>query len=444
MTQDGLYLGQSPEYWQQVDLCEVKVIAQLKNQAIIHDLMTLLKPDDFLNPQYRRLWEAAKDILQAGNTVNFSTLFERLGNNSLMQDYMALEKVEYGSNRTALDHARVVKSNSTKRILAKEFIRAGEDIFRVKGNADTAVNQIMASLLATLKGDKRKLATQSSYDAILDMDTHNLAVSQGKLPPALKTGFLRLDSMIQIRPTNVFVIAGRSNLGKTTFATQVACDVLRQGKRVLWISSEMSHPEMACKFLAVLNDVNPAQFTRNPALNLNQSEYVREYESELKRLIQMFKPGGTEIEIEQILSMEVAKAPIDLLVVDYIQRLTWSGWNKNTNDAGSLSKISGHIKRLAGEYQVPVILISQMPNPSPEERKPDFEPELWHLKGSGDIGNDADIVMFIHKIGSDAPGAQPFTFFLRKVKHGQRGDIKAKFDYGLAQFRECDWRTESE
>ena len=88
---------------------------------------------------------------------------------------------------------------------------------------------------------------------------------------------------------------------------------------------------------------------------------------------------------------------IELIIIDYLQLMSGTGENKNSNREQEISKISRELKALAKELKIPVIALSQLSR-EPEKRKGDLKmPQLSDLRESGAIEQDADLVMFMYR-----------------------------------------------
>src|SRR5690606_11431130 len=137
---------------------------------------------------------------------------------------------------------------------------------------------------------------------------------------------------------------------------------------------------------------------------------------------------------------------LDLVVIDYLQ-LIQADMNKGSNRQEEVSKISRALKQMARELKIPVVALSQLSRDV--EKSADKKPTLAHLRESGSIEQDADIVMFIHRdeyFNPKQEGEQSghTELLVRKNRQGQIGDIKFIFSPQYSRFQEQSSVDESQ
>jgi replicative DNA helicase len=141
---------------------------------------------------------------------------------------------------------------------------------------------------------------------------------------------------------------------------------------------------------------------------------------------------------------------LDLVIIDYLQLMEGRGTRKDDNRVQEVSEISRALKGLARELSAPVIALSQL-NRSVEQSKPAI-PKLAHLRDSGSIEQDADVVMFIYRKSADKnyrpediPLEEKFLAEIHVAKHrnGPTGEVKLYFDESRSSFRNLERRFAS-
>ncbi len=110
-----------------------------------------------------------------------------------------------------------------------------------------------------------------------------------------------------------------------------------------------------------------------------------------------------------------------LVVVDYLQLAASAGaFDKRHHQ---IEAISRGMKALAKELGTTVLLLSQLTRESERD-----EPELFHLKESGAIEEDADTVILLHALGQAPEGGMLVLAKVAKNRQGQRGRLALAFD----------------
>ena len=401
-----------------------------------------LTATDFYAPAHRIIFNAIMAVHDAGDPVDLITLTGRL---ITMGDTEPIGGLEYVAGLTNVvpspantrHYCRIVKNKSQSREIITRCHRTVESA--TKSDKPNEISVEAAEALLNITRNTVDF-TQSRIldDVIGQIDSEYEGLQNGTAEPPIKTGFKRLDELIQLQGGNVFVIAGLSNSGKTAMASGIAVNVSESGNHALWISSEMSHTEMTARFIGMATEAIPAREIRRKNWGYLKAD-PRISQNLRACLHQVYLPGGTEHEIKRIVTQAMMRFPIKLVVIDYIQRLTYS--RSSGHEAQDMGKISGYLKRMSGETATPFIVLSQLSNPSYDRKSGESrEPELYDLKWSGDIVNDADAVLFVHRMGGkDSDDEYYYKWLIRKNKHDSRAEIKAKFISKWVKFIEYPW-----
>ena len=135
------------------------------------------------------------------------------------------------------------------------------------------------------------------------------------------------------------------------------------------------------------------------------------------------------------------QSQIGLIVIDYLQ-LMQNSTAKTESRVQELSIITRALKKLAREFNIPIITLSQLSRSV--ENRIDKKPILSDLRESGSIEQDADLVLMLYK-NKDFQGEQdpPQDYYLTeliiaKQRNGPLGNIKLKFDPNKTKFLNFD------
>ena len=224
------------------------------------------------------------------------------------------------------------------------------------------------------------------------------------------SGFRELDKMLGgLQESDLIILAGRPSMGKTALAINIAVEVARnirkQGqhsnidikerKSVGFVSLEMSAEQLVKRIIAMECKIS--------AHDLNTGRLEQEQFNDLSQMIQeiddfkMFFDDTPALSISSIRTRArklKRKHNIELLIIDYLQ-LIKGHTSKNRSRVEEISEITQGLKAIAKELNIPVIALSQLSRAV--EMKEDKRPELSHLRESGSIEQDADIVMFMYR-----------------------------------------------
>ena len=136
------------------------------------------------------------------------------------------------------------------------------------------------------------------------------------------------------------------------------------------------------------------------------------------------------------------KHGLDVLVLDYLQLMAGDDGEKRHSQ---IEEITRNIKTLAKELDIAVLLLSQLARKTEESRRP----KLSHLRDSGSIEQDADVVLFVHREEMDNPQTDWKNYadiHVAKNRQGALGSIGATYIGHQVRFENFtgarpDWET---
>jgi replicative DNA helicase len=221
-------------------------------------------------------------------------------------------------------------------------------------------------------------------------------VLEGVLYSGLPTGNSKLDKTIGgFCEANLIILAARPAMGKSVKALDYAKVAAKTGARVQVFSLEMSKKELIDRQLVEEARVFLHDYRANK-INHYDLEKIKVAGRELSKLpIDIYdKPAVTVNYIRKKCKKAIKRyGSIGMIVIDYLQLM--SGEGKQNNREQEVSTISRELKGLAKELNVPIIALAQLSRAVMLVK--DRRPDLSHLRESGAIEQDADIVMFIYR-----------------------------------------------
>lgn len=252
------------------------------------------------------------------------------------------------------------------------------------------------------------------------------------------TGLHSLDKILDgLDDGDLIVVAARPSMGKTSFITSVAMETLKHNEAVLIESLEMSADKIMRRFLSSysgesISDLknavvsNPSRF--NEAVSfLNTSNLIIEDE-----------PYPTLFQLQSKIKKALRKNPnIKNIFVDHTGKIKLDG---KTREDIEIGYITNTLKKIAREYNVRVFLLQQL-NRSVESRE-NKRPMLSDLKNSGNIEEDADIVLGLYrdsyynkKEEAEERVAEKAEIIVLKNRDGSLGTASVIFERKTATFR---------
>lgn len=387
-----------------------------------------ITPASFYNPFHRDTWVAILAVDADGHRpdpIAVADALDRAGASVPDAGPRLFEMIQIGAvASSATYHAERVKDAARRRAVMSTGARlqqyAAEPGVPIEDTVDRGV-----AALEGVETDGARTPTpvgdliQSARDYYADASDY-----------LLWTGFPNLDSMTGgLRGGQMIIIAARPGVGKSTLALDIARTVARTTP-AMFFSMEMTSREVTARALCAELSINHGRFTHN---NLNHDEMGRlSIQSEkLSRLALLVddSPGLTVTEL-QAKARKQARASdgLGLIVVDYI------GLLRATSDHESrqveISDYSRALKRLAGELDVPVIVVAQLSRLATDRGGP----QLHHLRESGALEQDADKVLLIHR-ETDEAGDLDAVVTVAKNRSGEVGQVHLQPDLSRCRFR---------
>lgn len=250
----------------------------------------------------------------------------------------------------------------------------------------------------------------------------------------LSTGFQDLDKLTKgLKHSNLIILAARPSMGKTQLALNIAEHVaIHQQKTVLIFSMEMPEEELDERLICSLSKIDNEKIQSG---NLTKEEQLK-----ITETLPIFNSSKLYLDDSPGLTMSVLRAKcrriknkhgLSLVVVDYLSLMDGEG-ETETKKIGSISR---GLKRLAKELKVPVLALSQL-NRNVESRD-NKRPLMSDLRQSGEIEQDADIVMFIYRhefYHNDTPAKNVAEIIISKNRAGATGKAYLTFRGNLCRF----------
>ncbi len=339
----------------------------------------------------------------------------------------------------AVHYAKIVRKMATLRALRD----AATDILRDAMDETTDAGELLSRSERRIfaVADRRGVAkVRTVHDVLLDaMVEIDARMAGGGGAPGVATGFADLDKMLGgLHDSELIILAGRPGLGKTSLALNIVdyaavdCDV-----PTLLVSLEMAEIELAQRILCSRAAVDGQKF-RSGYLGLEDRERLVKASAKqsLSPLWIDDSPSRTVTEIAAAARRLKRQSGLALLVIDYLQLISPDDPRLPRHE--QVGAMSRRLKALARELEVPVLCLAQL-NREPEKSDSN-RPKLSHLRSSGEIEQDADVVMFVHRdeyyrTGDAAREVKgQADILVRKQRNGPTGDVKLTWRAEFTQF----------
>lgn len=381
---------------------------------------------------YAKLFKAAMQIERAGQTPDMVTLIDRVGMDDLVIS-IATERNGPTIHHDAKRYAGIVLENSRRR----EAAQALADATKALASPDTPVSSVCLEACDRLRsviGNGSTVETRTMLELVCE--ALSARERKEKQPVLVPTGMSKLDGLLTggFKPTNFVIIGARPGVGKSAMMLSMAIAAASAGRKVLYISLEMSDEENAQRTLAHVSGVGFSRFLSGTALtdgeNIRISDGIQAYGLEN---IEHYEASVCRVsDIRNLAARTKDRRGLDMICIDYVGLLR-SEKDQN-NRVAELSQITRDLKSLAMEMNIVVMAAAQL---NRDAAKANRAPALSDLRDSGSIEQDANVIIFLHEEGfPDEFGGKKLDLIVAKNRQGQRGAIKAAYRGNVMRFTE--------
>ncbi len=383
------------------------------------------------------------DVLSLGSKLQEKGILEAIGGHTYLTELANSVPTAYN----VAHYAKIVQRKSTLR----KLLRSSQEITALAYQESDDVEDLLDKAESKLFGVSQKFYKQAFIpiksvltDAFDRID--ELHKEGGRLR-GIATGFLDLDNLLAgLQNSDFIVLAARPSVGKTTLALDIARHVSVNAKIPVGIFSlEMSKEQLVDRLLCSEANVDLWRM-RTGKLSEREDDFPKiGHAMGVLSEAPIFIDDSATANIMEIRTKArrlQAEHKLGLIIVDYLQLLE----GRNTdNRVQEVSEITRGLKAIARELHVPVLALSQLAR-AVEMSKPAI-PKLAHLRESGSIEQDADVVLFIYRKSADKnyqaddiseDERHIAEIHIAKHRNGPTGVVKLFFDEGRVSFKNLD------
>lgn len=413
----------------------------------------ILTPEDFYLDKHRRVFEAMLDLYRRSIPIDLLSLGNRLTDKGELEQLGGRAELMSLANATptaahVVHYAEIIQKKSTLRRL----LLAAQEITALGYEQAEDVEVLLDAAESKLFNVSQKFLKRS-FTAISDVLTDvfdridELHREKGKLR-GVPSGYTDLDQLLGgLQKSDLIILAARPACGKTSFALDIARHAAVKHKVPVGVFSlEMSKEQLVDRMLCSEANVDLWRMRTGRLQEGGQHDEFSRIGHALGVLSEapIYIDDSASANIMEIrtkcrrLQMEHG---LGMVVIDYLQLMESRGKNSD-NRVNEVAEITRGLKSLARELNVPVIALSQLSR-SVELQKPAI-PRLAHLRESGSIEQDADIVLFIYRKAADKnyrpeelspEELNSAEIHIAKHRNGPTGMVKLYFDAARASFK---------
>jgi replicative DNA helicase len=426
----------------------------LLDKESIYKIVDILNPEDFYNNNNKEIFAAMLELFNSQQPIDIITLSNRLEEKKILQEvggrtYLAQLSNAVATAANTVNYANLIQKKATLRRLQ---ISASE-IMDLSFEEEREIDEVLDQAEKKIFGVSRKYLKNSfsSIDGLLNQAFERideLHKRSGNLR-GLSTGFYDLDNLLAgLQKSDLIILAARPSVGKTSLALDIARQAAIKNKIGVGIFSlEMSKEQLIDRMLCAQANVNLWKMRTGNLSDKNEDNDFTKIADAMGILSESSiyiddSPNISVMEIRAKTRRIQAEKGLGLIVIDYLQLMEGRG-KYSDNRVQEISEISRGLKGIARELNIPVLALAQLSRAA-EQQSGAAIPRLSHLRDSGSIEQDADVVMFIYRKAADRayniqdlPMDERYKAEIHIAKHrnGPTGQVDLFFSEETASFK---------
>lgn len=417
----------------------------------LSEIAEIVKPEMFFKSENKKIFESIMEMYLNNENIDIYTVSSNLEKKNVLEyvggAYGVAKLVEnVGSCNSIEYHAKIIAQTHIRRELIKLTSESNDNAYNEAIDIADVINDLerkIANITDLTSGTKRNAV---KLIEIVPSVVKQIEESQlrGDGISGVETGFSSIDKVTHgWHNSDMIIIGGRPAMGKTALVVSFAENMAKLGKKVLMCSLEMSREQLCMRLMSMNSGINHE--------DLISGNMTIEKWKLLEDAIAKFKDMGiyiddesgiNEISFKNKVKRYKKEHNIDIVIVDYLQLMNSSkDFGSKTNNVGH---VSTSIKTIAKEFNVPIIVLSQLSREAAKRQGGDMKPTLTDLRDSGNIEQDADVVGFIHRpqyygiqITEDGEPTEGLgQFLIEKNRHGRCEIVNLKWEPERVRFTE--------
>ena len=439
----------------------------LVSNDIFDEISTIISSINFHDPMHQKIFEAIESLIYKGmlaNPITLKNYFEDEKDDLNIPEYLVKITKFSTSVRQAIEYSKIIYDMFVRR----ELIKISEQTI------DSAkLNELDTNGQTIIENSERllfDLAEKGSFNSSLvkfdeamkqTIEMASAAYKNEEGIVGVPTGLRDLDDKLGgLHQSDLIIIAGRPSMGKTSLATNIAFNAAQKlqdsGKKssIAFFSLEMSSEQLSTRIISEQARISSNDIRRGRISDEQFDKFLETSKNISELPLYIDETPAISIAAMSNRARRIKRLfGLDMLVVDYIQLMRGTTFNKDGR-VQEISQITQGLKAIAKELAVPVVALSQLSRQV--EQRDDHKPQLADLRESGSIEQDADVVMFVYREGYYLQRKEPreatvehaewqakmnevahlAQIIIGKQRHGPIGNVTLEFEERFTKFKD--------
>lgn len=399
----------------------------------------VITTDDIQEPSLALIIDAIGELVRTDTPISQISIAKRLeavGHLEKAGGFPQINELYNEGKQRLLDHKVLTYANIVRESSVKNQIKTTLDEFTKLFQDDSGVeaSDAVADLQSMLNEQLYRLSNESTtvdiaegveeYFELLE-ERKRISEENAKDASGLQGIPTMLPTLNKITtgwlPGQMITVGARTGIGKSVFAVNSAVAACQAGKSVLFFSLEMSSTEIEDRIFASMSNI-PMNKMKLGDLDAQERKVLEETGRDVAKM-KLLVETEPKITIDAIrakaLKRAQSEAGLDLIVIDYLQLITPSSRHNSRQE--EVADISRNVKLLSKQLNVPIMVLVQLNRQGNEDE--DAMPAIHHIRESGSIGQDSDIVILLHRDKGHDGEIHDTLVKIEKHRNGEPGQI---------------------
>ena len=379
----------------------------IQDYTLANEVMSIIKREMFSCEQTQQIWDVFCDMYYKKETIDMLTILPRVDKKYYLDNILSAQAVF--SPIATMDLALGFLDTYIKRMAYIESVTALQKITNgvssdvIREGFDTFSKRVTSGIGNKVGDDASEIANELADE-----------LSKGKIT-RVATHIRTLDYFTYggFNGGNLVILAARPSVGKTTIAMQIAQAASADNNKTLVFSLEMTKKELVQRLLQSTGLVSQYELVTH---NINWDNYERALGMVVNSNLIINDDAYNIHDIRHKIITSVKTQGVKMVMIDYLQLMKGADPRMSKND--QVGELTSALKQTAKQCNIPIIVLSQLSRESVRENR---SPQLYDLRDSGSIEQDADIVVMLER-SKDDMGAiidNKIDMWIRKNRAGK-------------------------
>jgi len=416
--------------------------AGFTSKNCLDEMLSKLNEKSFYITHHAKIFKALSNLNSENVQIDIITLCEKLKENNDLEDVggysyvlTATESIVHGM---FTKHLEILKNLEVKRDLITFSYELIEMAFDPTTKTDDLL-EVAESGLYAISQDKYTNDLEHMKQTFEEKELEymgyidNRGITEEQKSKKINTGFEHVDTLLEIQPGGLYILAARPAIGKSSYAVNLATYIaLNQNLATPIFSLEMLKGKIADRIITSEFGKSYNDF-KYGNVSSTEKDKLKEIFIKLKKAPIFIDDKGAVSPQDiknKLRKLKTKGQKIGVVVVDYLQLLKGKGFNRENE----VSQIARELKNIALELEVPIIALSQLSRAV--EQRQSKKPIMSDLIHSSEIEAAADAIIMLYREEYYNPGTRTKTadVIIVKNREGSTGEIELFFDGSLTKF----------